>query len=55
MPGGRFSILQRLGLLRDDAVKMDLPQAGEALADAQTLAGKGRRRCRQRRRTTGAS
>ncbi len=40
--GRKILILQRLGLWRSDAVKMDLPQAGEALAGAQTLAAKGR-------------
>jgi len=41
-PGRKILILQRLGLWRSDAVKMDLPQAGEALAAAQSLAVKGR-------------
>ncbi len=40
--GRKILILQRLGLWRSDAVKMDLPQAGEALAAAQGLAAKGR-------------
>ncbi len=40
--GRKILILQRLGLWRSDAMKMDLPQAGEALAAAQTLAAKGR-------------
>jgi hypothetical protein len=40
--GRKILILQRLGMWRSDAVKMDLPQAGEALAAAQTLASKGR-------------
>lgn len=40
--GRKILILQRLGLWRSDAVKMDLPQAGEALAEAQSLAAKGR-------------
>jgi len=40
--GRKILILQRLGLWRSDAVKMDLPKAGEALAAAQTLAAKGR-------------
>ncbi|EDY21450.1 hypothetical protein CfE428DRAFT_0695 [Chthoniobacter flavus Ellin428] len=39
--GRKILILQRLGLWRSDAVKMDLPQAGEALAEAQSLATKG--------------
>ncbi|MEI9896006.1 MAG: hypothetical protein WDN28_19590 [Chthoniobacter sp.] len=39
--GRKILILQRLGLWRSEAVKMDLPQAGEALAEAQTLAAKG--------------
>ncbi|MEP6669195.1 MAG: VWA domain-containing protein [Chthoniobacter sp.] len=39
--GRKILILQRLGLWRSDAVKMDLPQAAESLAEAQTLAGKG--------------
>ncbi len=40
--GRKILILQRLGLWRSDAVKMDLPQAGEALSEAQSLAAKGR-------------
>lgn len=40
--GRKILILQRLGIWRSDAVKMDLPQAAEALATAQTLAGKGK-------------
>jgi hypothetical protein len=40
--GRKILILQRLGLWRTDAVKMDLPKAGEALAAAQTVATKGR-------------
>jgi hypothetical protein len=40
--GRKLSILQRLGLLRDDVVPGDLPRAGEALADAQSLAERGR-------------
>ncbi len=40
--GRKILILQRLGLWRSDAVKMDLPQAGEALAEAQSLAGRAR-------------
>ena len=40
--GRKILILQRLGLWRSDYVKMDLPQAAEALAAAQTIAGKGR-------------
>jgi hypothetical protein len=40
--GRKIMILQRIGLWRSDAVKMDLPQAGEALAEAQSLAAKGR-------------
>jgi len=38
--GRKILILQRLGLWRSDAVKMDLPGAGEALAEAQSLASK---------------
>jgi hypothetical protein len=33
--GRKILILQRLGLISSDAVKLDLPKAGEALADAQ--------------------
>jgi hypothetical protein len=40
--GRKILILQKLGLWRSDAVKMDFPQAGEALALAQSLAAKGR-------------
>ena len=40
--GRKILILQRLGLWHSETVKMDLPQAGEALAEAQTLATKGR-------------
>jgi len=40
--GRKILILQRLGMWRSDAVKMDLPQAAEALASAQTLAGRAR-------------
>jgi len=36
--GRKILILQRLGLWRSEAVKMDLPEAGEALAEAQSLA-----------------
>ena len=39
--GRKILILQRLGLWRSEAVKMDLPEAGEALAEAQSLAAKG--------------
>ena len=35
--GRKLRILQQLGLLREDAVKMELPKAGEALADARAL------------------
>ena len=41
--GRKIAILQRLGLLRDDAVKMDLPRAGAALTEAQLLAERGKR------------
>jgi hypothetical protein len=40
--GRKILILQRLGLLRPDAVQMDLPNAGEALAEAQATAEKAR-------------
>ena len=40
--GRKILILQRLGLWRGEAVKMDLPQAGEALAEAQAIAAKGK-------------
>ena len=40
--GRKILVLQRLGLLREDAVKMDLPHAGEALAEAQAAAEKAR-------------
>ncbi len=40
--GRKLSILQRLGLLREDAVQSDLPKAGQALADAQSLAERGK-------------
>src|SRR4051812_34249427 len=33
--GRKILILQRLGMISPDAVKLDLPKAGEALADAQ--------------------
>lgn len=36
--GRKVLILQRLGLLRNDAVKTDLPKAAEALAEAQGAA-----------------
>jgi hypothetical protein len=38
--GRKILILQRLGLWRSEAVKMDLPEAGEALAEAQSLAAR---------------
>jgi hypothetical protein len=38
--GRKILILQRLGLWRSEAVKMDLPEAGEALAEAQSLASR---------------
>jgi hypothetical protein len=40
--GRKILILQRLGLWRGEALKMDLPQAGEALAEAQAIAAKGK-------------
>ena len=40
--GRKLAILQRLGLLKDDTVKSELPKVGEALADAQALAERGR-------------
>jgi hypothetical protein len=40
--GRKILILQRLGLWRGESVKMDLPQAAEALAEAQTLVAKSR-------------
>ncbi len=36
--GRKIRILQRLGLLKDDIVDMDLPKASDALTDGQTLA-----------------
>jgi len=36
--GRKIRILQRLGLLREDAVNMDLPKASDALAEAQSIA-----------------
>ena len=36
--GRKMRILQGLGLLPENAVNMDLPKAGEALAEAQVLA-----------------
>ncbi len=36
--GRKIRISQRLGLLRDDAVNMDLPKASDALAEGQSLA-----------------
>ncbi len=38
--GRKILILQRMGMLSPDALKMDLPKAGEALAEAQMLAEK---------------
>ena len=40
--GRKIAILQALGLLRADAVKMDLPHASAALAEAKALAEQGR-------------
>ncbi len=40
--GRKILILQRLGLLRDGVMPMDLPKAGDALADAQALAAKAK-------------
>ena len=40
--GRKIAILQRLGLLREDAVKMDLPRASAALTEAQALAERGK-------------
>ncbi len=40
--GRKIAILQRLGLLREDAVKMDLPRASAALTEAKALAERGR-------------
>ncbi|HYR57798.1 MAG TPA: VWA domain-containing protein, partial [Chthoniobacteraceae bacterium] len=40
--GRKIAILQRLGLLREDAVKMDLPRATAALTEVQALAESGR-------------
>ncbi len=40
--GRKILILQRLGLWHGGALKMDLPQAGEALAEAQALAATGK-------------
>ncbi|MGB8166179.1 MAG: hypothetical protein WCF18_01725, partial [Chthoniobacteraceae bacterium] len=40
--GRKIAILQRLGLLREDAVKMDLPHASAALTDAKALADRGK-------------
>ncbi len=40
--GRKLAILQRLGLLKEDAVKSELPKVGEALADAQALAERGK-------------
>ena len=39
----KVMILQRMGLLSPDAVKTDLPQASEALAEAESIAGKAGR------------
>jgi hypothetical protein len=38
--GRKVAILQRMGMLAPGAVKMELPRAGEALAEAQAIAGK---------------
>ncbi len=38
--GRKIRILQRLGLLRGDAAPMDLPRAGEALSEAESIAEK---------------
>lgn len=40
--GRKIAILQRLGLLRADAVKMDLPQASAALTEAKAMAERGK-------------
>ncbi len=40
--GRKILILQRMGLLAPDALKMDLPHASEALADAQTISEKAK-------------
>ncbi|MEA3212526.1 MAG: hypothetical protein QOE70_5583 [Chthoniobacter sp.] len=40
--GRKLAILQRLGLVREDAVKMDLPRAAAALSEAQALAERGK-------------
>ncbi len=40
--GRKILICQRLGLLREGVVALDLPQAGSALADAQSLAAKAK-------------
>ena len=40
--GRKILILQRLGMLPEGAVAMDLPKAGEALAEAQALAERAR-------------
>src|SRR6266853_4077745 len=40
--GRKIAILQRLGLLREDAVKMELPRATAALTEVQALAESGR-------------
>jgi len=40
--GRKVTILQRMGLLAEGAVKMELPQAGELLADAQLIAERAR-------------
>lgn len=40
--GRKILVLQRLGMLSAEAVRMDLPNAGEALGDAQAAAEKAR-------------
>lgn len=41
-PGRKIRILERLGLLHEGAVKMDLPKAGDLLTEAQGVADKAK-------------
>ena len=40
--GRKLSVLQRLGLVREEAVKMNLPRASAALSEARALAERGK-------------